>query len=403
MAAYLSLGDAVKQTKNFTYQNSGDVINNRKFTLLGDPAMTLGFPSASVRTVSINGKPVASFSDTIKALNRYTISGEVTDLNGILLNNFNGSVYPSIYDKEQSVSTLGNDPGSSITNFQVQQNQLYNGKIKVVNGKFSYTFIVPKDINYQAGKGRISYYGEDGTKEANGLNTDILIGGLGNEVKDDGDGPAMKAFLNDEKFVNGGLTNETPVLIIKLTDSSGINTVGTGIGHNLTAVVDDNTRETIILNDFYEADQDSYQSGKVRFQLPKLEEGFHRISIKAWDVFNNSSEYLLECQVVKKEDLTIKHVLNYPNPFTTRTQFWFEHNRPGEELQVTVQVMTITGKLVKTIAKTIKSDGNRSSEIEWDGRDDYGGKLGRGVYIYRLRVRGGDGKAQEKLEKLLIL
>jgi flagellar hook assembly protein FlgD len=107
--------------------------------------------------------------------------------------------------------------------------------------------------------------------------------------------------------------------------------------------------------------------------------------------------------VVKQEALSIKHVLNYPNPFTTRTQFWFEHNRPGEELQVTVQVMTITGKLVKTIAKTIKSDGNRSSEIEWDGRDDYGGKLGRGVYIYRLRVRGGDGKVQEKLEKLLIL
>jgi len=400
---YLSLGDAVKQTKNFTYQNSGDVINNRKFTLLGDPALTLGFPSASVRTVSINGKPVASFSDTIKALNRYTISAEVTDLNGILLNNFNGSVYPSIYDKVQTVSTLANDPGSSIINFQVQQNQLYNGKIKVVNGKFSYTFIVPKDINYQPGKGRISYYGDDGNKEANGLNTDILIGGLGNEVKDDGDGPAMKAFLNDEKFVNGGLTNETPVLIIKLTDSSGINTVGTGIGHNLTAVVDDNTRETIILNDFYETDQDSYQSGKVRFQLPKLEEGFHRISIKAWDVFNNSSEYLLECQVVKQEAFTIKHVLNYPNPFTTRTQFWFEHNRPGEELQVTVQVMTITGKLVKTIVKTIKNDGNRSSDVEWDGRDDYGGKLGRGVYIYRLRVRGGDGKVQEKLEKLLIL
>jgi flagellar hook assembly protein FlgD len=107
--------------------------------------------------------------------------------------------------------------------------------------------------------------------------------------------------------------------------------------------------------------------------------------------------------VVKKEELSIKHVLNYPNPFTTKTQFWFEHNRPGEEMKVTVQIMTISGKLVKTIAKTIITHGNRSNEVEWDGRDDYGGKLGRGVYIYRLRVRTADGKVQEKLEKLLIL
>jgi hypothetical protein len=303
----------------------------------------------------------------------------------------------------QAVSTLANDPGSQVTSFQVQQNLVYNGKIKVVNGKFSYTFIVPKDINYQAGNGRISYYAEDGNKEASGLNNDIIIGGLGNEVLDDGEGPGIKAYLNDEKFVNGGLTSETPVLIIKLTDSSGINTVGTGIGHNLTAVIDGNTRETIILNDFYEAEADSYQSGRVRFQLPKLEEGFHSIAIKAWDVFNNSGEYLLDCQVVKKEDLAIKHVLNYPNPFTTSTQFWFEHNRPGEELQVSIQVMTVSGKLVKTIVKTIKNEGTRSSEIVWDGRDDYGGRLGRGVYIYRLRVRSGDGKVQEKVEKLLIL
>ena len=346
---------------------------------------------------------MALYSDTIKALNRYTISGEVTDNKGILLNNFNGTIYPSIFDKVQTLSTLANDPGSQVTNFQVQQNLLYNGKIKVVNGKFSYSFIVPKDINYQAGKGRISYYAEDGSREANGFNQDIIIGGLGNEVKDDGEGPGIKAYLNDEKFVNGGITNEKPVLILRLTDSSGVNTVGTGIGHNLTAVIDDNTRETIILNDFYEADADSYQSGKVRFQLPALEEGLHKIVIKAWDVFNNSNEYLLECQVVKKEELSIKHVLNYPNPFTTRTQFWFEHNRPGEDLQVTVQIMTVSGKLVKTIAKTIKNDGNRSNEIEWDGRDDYNGRLGRGVYIYRLRVRSSDGKVQEKIEKLLIL
>jgi hypothetical protein len=231
----------------------------------------------------------------------------------------------------------------------------------------------------------------------------VIIGGIGNGVQDDKEGPDIRAFLNDEKFVNGSITNETPVLIIRLSDSSGINTVGTGIGHNLTAVLDNSSTNAFVLNDFYEAELDSYQKGLVKFQLPKMEEGLHTLKIKAWDVFNNSNEYILEFRVVKKEDLQLSHVLNYPNPFTTRTQFWFEHNRPFENLTVTIQVMTITGKVVKTIIKTINDEGNRSNEIEWDGRDDYGDKLGRGVYLYRLSVRTEDGKRREKLEKLVIL
>jgi hypothetical protein len=400
---YLSLGDAVRRSKNFTYQSSSDIVNNRKFTLLGDPALTLGFPVDRVRITTINAIPVAAFTDTLRALNRYTIAGEVVDAAGNPLPGFQGFVYPSVYDKAQRQQTLGNDPGSPVAAFDIRQNLLYNGKVRARDGRFSFTFIVPKDINYQSGRGKLSFYADDGNREAAGFDGGMFIGGLGNGVPDDGAGPAIRAWLNDEKFVNGGLTNETPVLILSLADSSGINTVGTGIGHNLTAVLDGNAARTFVLNDFYEAEEDSYQRGKVRFQLPVLEDGLHSLKVRAWDVFNNPAEVVLEFRVAKREALEIRHVLNYPNPFTTRTQFWFEHNRPSEDLQVTVQVMTVSGKLVKTIAKTINTGGNRSCEVEWDGRDDYGGKLGRGVYIYRLRVRTMDGKSQEKLEKLLIL
>jgi flagellar hook assembly protein FlgD len=137
--------------------------------------------------------------------------------------------------------------------------------------------------------------------------------------------------------------------------------------------------------------------------MPKLEEGQHTLKIRVWDVFNNATEYILEFRVVKKEELELKHVLNYPNPFTTRTNFWFEHNRPNEDLQVTIRVMTITGKVVKTIGKTINTTGNRSDEIEWNGRDEYGGQLGRGVYLYQVIVKTKDGRQQQKLEKLVIL
>jgi hypothetical protein len=401
--SFLSLGEAVKRAKNYTYQTSSDILNNRKFTLLGDPALTLGYPRYHAVTTTINGIPAAAFSDTIRALNRYTINGEVRDGNGVLMGDFNGTVYPSFYDKVQQQTTRANDPGSIKAGFEQQQNLIYNGKARVQNGRFSFTFIVPKDIDLRTGRARLSYYADNGVIDASGAETGFYAGGLGNEVKDDGQGPLIRAYMNDEKFVNGGLVNETPVLLLKLKDSSGLNTVGTGIGHDIVAILDDDADNIFVLNDFYEAESGSYQEGTVKFPMPKLEEGQHSLKIRVWDVFNNATEYILEFTVVKKEELELKHVLNYPNPFTTRTNFWFEHNRPNEDLQVTIRVMTITGKVVKTIGKTINTTGNRSDEIEWNGRDDYGGQLGRGVYLYQVIVKTKDGRQQQKLEKLVIL
>ncbi|HEX8334207.1 MAG TPA: type IX secretion system sortase PorU, partial [Segetibacter sp.] len=160
---YLTLGESVRRTKNLTYNSSGDIINNRKFTLLGDPAMKLAIPEWKIKVDTINGVP-ATGNDTLKALEKYSISGQVTDLAGNSLNSFNGSVYPVIFDKEQKVQTLANDPGSFVTTFNQQSNAVYKGKASVTNGQFSFSFIVPKDINYQVGAGRISLYAENGSK-----------------------------------------------------------------------------------------------------------------------------------------------------------------------------------------------------------------------------------------------
>jgi hypothetical protein len=286
--------------------------------------------------------------------------------------------------------------------FQVQKSILFKGKASVTNGHFTFSFIVPKDISYQYGNGKISYYADNSNKDGNGFLSNIIVGGSGNGVADVR-GPDIKAYLNDEKFVSGGITNDRPLLLLKLADSSGINVMGTGIGHDLVAVLDNDQKNTFVLNEFYESDMDNYRKGTVRFQLPSMTPGLHSLTIKAWDVANNSGQVILDFNVIAATDFTLNHVLNYPNPFTTHTTFWFEHNRPGEELNVQVQIYTITGKLVKSIRKTIFSPGNRSSDVEWDGRDDYGSKIGRGVYIYRLRAQTADGKAAEKLEKLFIL
>jgi hypothetical protein len=273
----------------------------------------------------------------------------------------------------------------------------------VVNGAYSFTFIVPKDINYQFGNGRLSYYADNGVADANGLLTNVIIGGAGNGVQGDEEGPRIKAWLNDERFADGGLVNPRPVLIVRLSDSSGINTAGAGIGHDITATLDNDNRKVFVLNEFYEAELDSYQKGFARFQLPALEEGMHTLKIKAWDVVNNPGEYTLSFRVANTDPLQLDHVLNYPNPFTTHTNFWFEHNRPGEDLNVHLQIFTVTGRLVKSVRRTINTPGNRSTELDWDGKDDYGNRLGRGVYIYRISVQLPDGKKAEQIQKLVLL
>ncbi len=397
---YLTLGESVRRAKNFTATTTGDVLNNRKFTLLGDPAMQLAFPQLRLQLTALNGNPITG-SDTIRALGKYTFDGSVTDALGNPITNFNGTVRPTVYDKAQSVKTLGNDPSSPITSFSQQTSILYKGNATVTNGKFRFTFIVPKDILFQAGKGRISLYADDGKQDANGVNTSFYIGGTGN-ISADNTGPVIKAFLNDDQFQNGGLTNENPVLLVKLYDSSGISTSGNGIGHDITAVIDGNERNVLILNNFYTSVQDSYQEGQVLFQLPTLAEGKHTIRIKAWDGANNSSEVTLAFIVIKQVVLQIGNVHNYPNPFTHSTTISFEHNQPDTDLDVTINIYTETGAWVKQIHRVLNTGGTRNCQIKWQGDDQSGAKLKKGIYIYKVIVVAGGSQVQNT-QQLIIL
>ncbi|MET0300415.1 MAG: type IX secretion system sortase PorU, partial [Flavitalea sp.] len=224
---YPTLGQAVRSAKNTTYTNFSDVINNRKFTLIGDPALTIGYPVQQVRTTAVNGMPFANVPDTLKALSTYTIAGEVLSPQGALMTDFTGTVYPVIFDKVQNVTTLGNDAGSIKTAFTQQKNIIFRGKATVTNGKFNFNFVVPKDIDYKFGNGRISYYTENGATDGAGATTNIIVGGTGSGT-DDKNGPDLKPFLNDEKFIDGGATIPAPMFVLKLSDSSGINVMGSG-------------------------------------------------------------------------------------------------------------------------------------------------------------------------------
>ncbi len=398
------LGDVYEYVKTKANGN-GNNSYGRNFTLLGDPALTLNYPKWDVSTDTINGQPVAtSGTQTIKALSRVTVSGFVRDKNNVILTSYNGVIYPTVFDKAQTITTLSNDGALSPPfPFKLQKNVLFKGKVSVTNGYYKFTFVVPKDIAYQYGIGRISYYAENGNEDANGYYEKFNIGGSDSLAASDLVGPEVKLYMNDAKFVFGGMTNENPDLFSILKDENGINTVGNGIGHDVTAVLDGNTTNSIVLNDYYQSDLNSYKSGSIRYPFNSLGEGKHSLKLKVWDVYNNSSETYTEFIVSKSADLALSHVLNYPNPFTTRTQFYFEQNQCCQTLDVQILVFTISGKLVKTIDQFVNTEGFRSDPIEWDGRDDFGDKIGRGVYIYRVKVKTSEGSTAEKYEKLVIL
>ncbi|MFH2143017.1 MAG: type IX secretion system sortase PorU, partial [Bacteroidota bacterium] len=401
---YYRLGDLMRLTK----VNSGTGTNKRNFTLLGDPALKMAVPQENVITIKINDVNVSAIPDTLKALSKITVTGQVENQTGQKLSSYKGVLYPTIFDKKDSITTLGND-GYTPFIFNVQKNILYKGKASINNGEFSFSFIVPKDISYRIGFGKISYYAENYSTstpayfDANGFNNNIIIGGSSDSIANDITGPLIDLYMNDTTFVYGGITDENPLFLAKLYDEHGINTVGNGIGHDITGILDGNTNNTYIFNDFYESDLDSYQSGRIKYDFSDLDKGIHYIKLKVWDVYNNSSDETIEFIVAESSELALNHIFNYPNPFTTNTSFYFDHNFPNSDLEVLIQVFTITGKLVKTIEAVVNSEGFRSNPIQWDGLDDYGDKIGRGLYMYRIKVRSPNGNILDKFEKLVIL
>jgi hypothetical protein len=395
----LTLGEIMRRTKN----GSGSSDNKRSFTLIGDPALKLALPRLRIVTDSINGLSPDVQLDTLRALSRVTVKGHIENWAGSVLNDFSGTVIPSIFDKPKVLSTLGQNDDSPVIDFELQKNVVYRGKATVQNGYFSFSFVVPKDINYSFGNGKISYYANSALTDASGSDNRFLIGGVDTVALNDTQGPDIDLFINDDNFVSGGMTDETPVLLAKLYDENGINTVGNGIGHDLTVILDGKTAEPIVLNDYYTADLDSYQSGEVRYTFPALEKGKHTLTFKVWDVNNNSSEKTIEFNVQERQQLSLDHVLNYPNPFTTRTTFYFEHNQVCSQLEAQVQIFTVAGRLVRTINQTVNTVGFRSQGIEWDGKDDFGDQLAKGVYVYSVKVNSPDGQKAEKIEKLVLL
>lgn len=399
---YPTLGEALMLAKNA--YNGGD--NNRKYVVLGDPALKLQMPVHKVRTDKLYMEEDGNTTetDTIRALGRYVLQGSVTDKNDNLKGDFNGEVYVTIFDKMRSVQTTNSRANvSGVTpSFKLQTNVIAKVKGTVTNGEFKVSFIAPKDINYDYGFGKVSYYANTATTDAAGLDTNLTVGGYNPNAQEDNDGPMVEPFIDNDKFRDGGVTGPNPLLYVKLFDDNGINFSGNSIGHDLIAILDEDVANPFVMNEFYETEANDYRRGYVHFPMQNLPDGKHTIRVRAWDVYNNSGEGTVTFEVKNKDNGFISDLYNYPNPVTDITHFVFQHNLKGEKMNINLQIFTAAGRLVKTIKESIQPEGNRT-EIQWNGTGEGGQPLDKGVYFYRLNVQTEKGSSAKAYQKLVLL
>jgi len=334
-------------------------------------------------------------------LGRYTLMGSVTDGEGQLQNDFNGSVYVTIFDKPTTVQTVNTVPDVTPT-FKVENNAIAKVRAQVKEGYFSAEFIVPKDINYDLGLGKVSYYANSDTKDANGLDTAVLIGGYNQKAAPDDQPPVVEAYIDNDKFHDGGVTGPNPMLYVRLSDDHGINVSGGSVGHDLVAILDGNIQAPIIMNSYYQTEEGDFRKGYVYFPMYNLPEGEHTILVKAWDTYNNSGEGSVRFVVKNKDKGFISDLYNYPNPVTDVTHFVFQHNQAGVSMDVSLRIYNTAGALQWAYDKTMEPEGNRT-EIDWDGKGMNGQPLARGVYFYKLHIKTKDGVQATAYQKLLLM
>ncbi len=407
------LGDIFMETKNSTIPNSssrvGASVNNKKFVLLGDPATTFRLPEQPALIHTLNGQDVLNTDTTltIRALDQLNLAGSVIRPDSTVDTGFNGELALTVFDAERAVTIQENGWSCSLPDCQyfVERDALFKGRVSVTNGSFNAGIIIPKDISSSTQNGRIVLFAHGGASSAGGSYTDIVFDGINPNAPNDIDGPSLDVYLNDESFINGNLVNNAPTLIIELEDETGINTTGTGVGHEITATIDTKPEQTFVLNEFYESNLNDFSSGKIEYPLDQLPEGDYTLKVRAWDVLNNPTEQEIYFQVGEAGELSVRNIYNYPNPMNNRTLFTFEHNQPGVLLDVSIRIYTLSGKPVQHLRESIQTAGSYAS-IPWDGRDRDRDRLANGTYIYVLRVSADTPNGRqniEKTEKLVII
>ena len=385
-----TIGDALRRAKNRTYVSMS-------IALIGDPALRLSQPTNRVKVTHINATPVDDTSDvTAEVLSRVTVSGEIQDADGQLVSDFDGTIYPVVYDREMRTTTLANDnPGTEVSFWQ-QKNVLYKGSHAVSGGRFEYSFIVPMDVSYRYDYAKLSHYAKSSFDHASGSFTHLMLGGLSDSSYADAEPPTIRLFLGDTNFRAGGLTGSSPTLLALITDSAGVN-IGTGLGHDITAMVDDNPGSLIVLNDLFQPDIADGRCGSVAYTLQDLTPGRHTVTVKAWNIFGLSTSATVPFVVHSSDTLTFSELTCAPNPATTRATFSLRVNTPVDILSAELQIYTSQGQLLYTHIPTVSAGAFLVGPVYWDVTS-----VPPGLYLARMVLSCSDGETRQVTTKCIV-
>ncbi len=388
-------GTVFRDTKN----NSMSGVQNRNFSLLGDPSMLPPIGSTNLVVSSITN--LTSGSDTLKALSKVSVSGAV-HYQGVPDTQFNGTLALTLFGKKTSLTTLGdeNDP----FNFTLRDDALFRGQATIQAGLFYIEFILPKSIDPVVGIGKLSLYAYSKTSQRDALGVDGTqkIGSAEQNPGTDTSAPGVELFMGDTTFISGGLAGASSRIVAILTDENGIDISNFNLQNDILATLDDTT--TLLLNDYYQADIDTYTRGKVDYPIDGLKPGLHSLTLKATDTFGNTSSSSITFYVSDQSGIQIEQWLNYPNPFSSSTIFHFKHNRSGEDLEAAVTIFDRMGKVVLSNTYQITSSSYKVDLPPWDGTSPDGTKLAEGLYLMKLSVRSLlDGTKNERITKVILL
>jgi hypothetical protein len=384
------LGDVIWASKQ-----AGNPLGYTKYNLLGDPGLRLAMPRMSLTVDSVNGIS-PSTSVTMKVMGKSQVKGNVRKVDGGVQSNFTGKGLIEVFDSQRRITF----PGIADFEFFKNGSLLYRGTVRITNGAYQATFPIPKDVSYETNPARISIYAWSDSTDGIGYTDNVVIGGIAVDTSNDKRGPEIEVGFDDEQFRPEDIVKPSTILIVRLKDSSGINTSTAGVGHMLSAKFSYDPGK-IDLAPYYQSDLDTYVSGAVHYPLKDIPEGKHTVMVQAWDIRNNSSTSEVPFEVRSTETVALFNVYNYPNPFSSATTFTFQRNSTTP-VDAEIKIYTIAGRLVETI--NVYGLVDRFAQIPWQGRDRDGAELANGVYFYKVILRAPDGSGSaETLEKLAIV
>ena len=404
----VTLGEAQRLAKNYLVKNGIEITKNKlQYSLLGDPALSLALPTYTAVIDNINGIDVKSDSlPQLRAGDKVSIKGHI-ELAGNKAENFSGTLDAMVRDTKETVKCKLNNTTSEGADtafiFTDRKNNLYHGTNKVENGEFNFTFAVPKDINYADGTGLINIYAYDPALKASahGACDKFTVNGS-NIAENDSIGPSIYCYLNSEDFTFGGEVNSTPFFVAQISDKDGINASGAGIGHDMTLIIDGDIDKTYNLNDNFTFDYESYTSGQTFYALPALSEGKHTLKFRAWDILNNPSTTTLDFVVKKSIQPNIVDVYATNNPARESTTFVVAHNFCGAELELVIDIMDTSGRLLWSTSERGIATTNTIA-YKWDLTTDSGAKLNTGIYLYRIKLSSNGSSYASKTQKILVI